>query len=46
MAIETMETDLRTAQTIIDAAGVTIPTGNLSPTKKCHVVWSHADTHR
>ena len=33
MAIETMPTDLSTAQTIIDAAGVTIPTGR--PTVPC-----------
>ncbi|KAI9851649.1 MAG: hypothetical protein M1838_003118 [Thelocarpon superellum] len=29
MAIETMDDDLSTAQTIIDAAGITIPTGDL-----------------
>ncbi|KAI9758156.1 MAG: calcium channel protein [Chaenotheca gracillima] len=27
MAIETMQTDLETAQTILDAAGITVPTG-------------------
>ncbi|KAI9804294.1 MAG: hypothetical protein M1833_007101 [Piccolia ochrophora] len=29
VALETMETDLGTAQTILDAAGVTLPTGDL-----------------